>query len=523
MKVSRRLQIVGLFIFSILVLSMAFGVSAQDDEDRTFTIALGISVRDLEPTTMTGLVANMMDYVIQPLVMTNADGDFLPGLAESWDISEDGRTVTFNLRQGVTFHDGTPFNADAMAFSLNRWFDENVRAPNPFNNQLMASIDVIDENTIAVTSEFSAQLLLANFVFTGYSAISPDSVDNFGNVSGEGGSYINPIGTGPYVLSDLSPEGMTLTRYEDYWGGAPYYDTVEFLFVPEAATRESLLLAGQADMALLPPVSDLPDLEANEDVQVLIAPSGRVVYAAINTQDVDGIFTDVRVRQALNYAVDSAAIADSLLYGAATPLTSPVAAQNFGHCDVGGYDYDPDRARELLDEAGVGEITINFSSPTGRFLQDFQVAEAIGLYLGQVGITAEPTTSDYGAYVGSLFVPAEAQTLDLHILGFAPPAADAALGMFFINHASQASPRGLNTAYYNNEEASALIDQAFREIDPDVRADLLCQAQTIIWNDAPWIYLHEQLFPIVYRTGIEGVTYRVGEKFDTIYAYPSGE
>ncbi len=520
--------------FSLLmitaILSLGFIPSLAQDvsDDETFRITIGVAVRDLEPTVATGIIANMLDYVLETLVKTDETGAVLPGLAESWEISEDGKTVIFNLRQGVTFHDGEPFNAEAMAFSLNRWKDPVIRGrANPFTEQLMTNIEALDEYTLRVDTAFTADLLLSNLLFTGYGAISPKSINENGNsyteAQGEtpGASvYQFPVGTGPYRFVALTPEGMNLERYEDYWGEMPYYAAVNFQFIPEAATRESLLLAGQTDMIVLPPVSDIAALQENEDVEVLIAPGNRAIYIALNTTD--EVLSDKRVRQAINYAVDKEAIVNDLLFGVATVSTSIVGSDVFGYCQTGPYEYNPDRARELLNEAGVSDLTLNFAAPTGRFLQDFQVAQAVGAYLSVVGINAVPTTSDYSAYVGQLFVPAEAQTLDMSMFGYAPPGPDAALGMYFISHNSQIAPRGLNTAYYDNADYSALIDAAFTNPDREARAELLCEAQKIIWEDAPWLFLYFQDFPIVYRTGLEGITYRSGEKFDAIYARPSG-
>jgi len=522
------------FFFFCMILALLLAaltpLSAQDDisADETFRIAIGVAVRDLEPTVATGIIANMLDYVLETLVTTDETGAVLPGLAESWEVSEDGKSVTFKLRQGVTFHDGEPFNAEAMAFSLSRWKDPVVRGrANPFTEQLLANIEVIDEYTLRVDTLFTADLLLSNLLFTGYGAISPKSINENGNsytpTQGDTAGtsvYQFPIGTGAYRFVSLTPEGMNLERFDNYWGDMPYYAAVNFQFVPEAATRESLLLAGQTDMIVLPPVSDIEALQNNEAVKVLIAPGNRAIYIALNTTD--EVLSDPRVRQAINYAVDKEAIVNDLLFGAATVATSIVSADVFGYCQTGPYEYNPERARELLAEAGVSELTLNFAAPTGRFLQDFQVAQAVSAYLAAVGINAVPTTSDYSTYVGQLFVPAEAQTLDMSMFGYAPPGPDAALGMYFISHNTQITPRGLNTAYYDNAEYSALIDEAFTNPDRDVRAEKLCQAQKIIWEDAPWLFLHFQDFPIVHRADLEGITYRSGEKFDTIYARPSG-
>lgn len=526
--VRTKLSSVYLMVVALVLIFTPAAAQSNISADETFRIAIGVAVRDLEPTVATGIIANMLDYVLETLVQTDETGAVLPGLAESWEISEDGKSVTFKLRQGVTFHDGEPFNAEAMAFSLGRWKNPVVRGrANPFTEQLLANIEVIDENTLRVDTLFTADLLLSNLLFTGYGAISPKSINEHGNSYTEpqgetpGASvYQFPIGTGPYKFVSLTPEGMNLERFADYWGEMPYYAGVTFQFIPEAATRESLLLAGQTDMIVLPPVSDIVALQNNDAVEVLIAPGNRAIYIALNTTR--EVLQDARVRQAINYAVDKEAIVNDLLFGAATVATSIVSEDSFGHCATGPYEYNPELARQLLAEAGVSNLTLNFAAPTGRFLQDFQVAQAVAAYLSVVGISAEPTTSDYSTYVGQLFVPAEAQTLDMSMFGYAPPGPDAALGMYFISHNTQITPRGLNTAYYNNPEYSALIDEAFTNPDRNVRAQLLCDAQKIIWEDAPWLFLYFQDFPIVYRAGLEGITYRSGEKFDSIYARPSG-
>src|SRR5690606_26208810 len=178
--------------------------------------------------------------------------------------------------------------------------------------------------------------------------ISPASVDV------EGNSYTNItqlVGTGPYVFGSRSlGERIVVTRFDDYWGEAPFYEEVIFQIVPEATTRESLLLAGQVDMIILPPASDIPALDANPAVEVVFGPSNRTIFIVINTSK-PGL-DDPRVRQALNYAVDKQAIVDGILFGAADVMDAPMAESLFGYRSVGAYEYDPERARELLAEAG---------------------------------------------------------------------------------------------------------------------------------------------------------------------------
>lgn len=192
------LSILGM-ILALILLLMPAAAQSNISADETFRIAIGVAVRDLEPTVATGIIANMLDYVLETLVQTDETGAVLPGLAESWEISEDGKSVTFKLRQGVTFHDGEPFNAEAMAFSLGRWKNPVVRGrANPFTEQLLANIEVIDEYTLRVDTLFTADLLLSNLLFTGYGAISPKSINENGN------SYTEPQGERPGQASTSS-------------------------------------------------------------------------------------------------------------------------------------------------------------------------------------------------------------------------------------------------------------------------------------------------------------------------------
>ena len=124
-----------------------------------------------------------------------------PRLAESWEVAEDGRSITFTLREGVTFHDGTPLDAEAVKFSLERWNDPEVRPPSTFNDAFISGVEVLDERTVRVSTEFGAPLLLNGLVATGYSVVSPASVDAYGNAKGDEGAYNHPVGTGPYVFN----------------------------------------------------------------------------------------------------------------------------------------------------------------------------------------------------------------------------------------------------------------------------------------------------------------------------------
>ena len=224
-------------------------------------------------------------------------------------------------------------------------------------------------------------------------------------------------------------ESFTVALNDKYWGKKPTYETVVFRIVPEAATRESLILAGQVDLIVLPPIADLPALQRNPAVKVLLAPSDRTIFVSMNTSK--PLFGDPRLRQALNYAVDKKAIIQNVLFGAADEMDAPMASSLFGHCQVGSYEYNPAKAKQLLTEAGVKPGTkVSFHHPTGRYVQDREVAQAVAGYLREVGIEPELQTMDWPSYVSIINAgPAEKTMHQLAFLGWAPQFLDASQQM----------------------------------------------------------------------------------------------
>ncbi|EKP95326.1 ABC transporter substrate-binding protein [Thermaerobacter subterraneus] len=492
------------------------GSGSSADGDKTFRIAVGIDPDTLDPAGMTTTtVANMVDYIVETLVKIDKDGNIQPALAESWQVAPDGRSITFKLRQGVKFQDGTPFNAEAVKFNIERILNPDVRMPLRASYAVIQGVEVQDEYTVTLQLKEPAPYLLGALTYTAAGMISPNSVNEHGNSMT---AYQHPVGTGPYVLKQYTKGSqLVLEKFQDYWGEKPYYDQVVFQIVPEAATRESLLLAGQVDMIILPPTSDIPALQKNSKVKVLLAPSDRTIFVAINTQH--PALKDKRVRQALNYAVNKEEIIENVLFGAADVMDAPMAKPLLGYCQTGPYPYDPEKAKQLLQEAGVTNLELKFVTPTGRYLQDYQAAQAIANFLQQAGVKTTLSTMDWPTYTATVQVPPEQATVQLHILGWAPTFMDAQQQMLQFTKDNH-PPKGLASSYYTNPRVEELVAQANREVDQAKREQLYCEAAKIIWEDAPWIFLWVQRFPIVHSAEVTNISYLPNEKFDAIYARP---
>jgi ABC-type transport system substrate-binding protein len=485
--------------------------------DSTFSVAVGIDPDTFDPAGQTTTtVQNMVDYMVETLTTVDDEGQVDGKLAESFETSEDGLTVTLKLQEGVTFHDGTPFNAEAVVFNLKRITSPDVKVPLGSPYKVISDVAAVDENTVAVTLSRPAPGFLSALSVTTAGMISPASVTAEGNTNV---NYQKPVGTGPYVFGEYTAgENFTVTKYADYWGEEPYYGTVNFRIVPEAATRESLLLSDQVDMIILPPVSDLESLQGNEDVETILAPSDRTIFISLDFQD--PLLSTKEVRQALNYAVDKEAIVDNVLFGAAEVLDAPMAPSLFGYCETGSYDFDPDKAEQMLADAGAAGATLDLLTPSGRYVQDAQAAEAIAGYLRDVGLTVNVSTSDFPSFLARVNAPHSEQTVDMHLLGWAPAYLDADFQMQMFRQATH-PPAGLATSFYTNPEVEQILAKADVELDQDARAQQYCDASKIIWDDAPWIFLWTQSFPIVHSADVEGIGSTPTEKFDAIYARPA--
>jgi len=501
----------------LLVLAVLLGATAVAQE--TFRIAIGVDPDTLDPVQgTTTTVDNILDYVVEPLASINENGELVPMLATSWTVADDGLSIDLELREGVTFHDGTPFDAEAAVWNIERVLDPDVRVPRRGPFAAIASVEATGEHELRVNLSEPAPYMMGVLAQTLVGMLSPASVD------AEGNSFENvtmPVGTGPYTYTSRSPgENLIVDRYDGYWGEMPYYDRVVFQVVPEATTRESLLLADQVDLIILPPTSDIPALEANPRTEVVLGPSNRTIFIVLNNDAPE--LADPRVRQALNYAVDKEAIVQGILFGAADVMDAPMADSLFGYEEIGAYPYDPERARELLAEAGVepGELTLDFIAPTGRYVQDFAAAQAIANFLREVGIDTGVRTMDWPSYVGTIVRPPDEQDVEMHLLGWAPSFMDASQQMQqFLT--SQHPPNGLATSFYDNPDVDRLVDAANQETDEERRAELYAEASRLVWEDAPWIFLWVQRFPMVHAADVTNIWGLPNEKFYAIYARPA--
>jgi peptide/nickel transport system substrate-binding protein len=485
-------------------------------------LALDLDPDTLDPAGQTNpTISSLVDHLAETLVRLMPDGSIGPGLARKFSATPDGRSYTFELRQDVEFHDGGLLNAEAVKLSLQRFLNPQVRVPlrAPFDANLVDSITAVDPLTLRISLKDTSRLFLQKLAATELAIVSPQHARDFPDSFNE-----EPVGTGPYRFKERRKgESVVLERFERYWGKRPHYPVVQFRIVPEVATRESLLLANQVELVLQPPLSDLPALQKNANLKVLLTPTGRSTFVAMDLTLPGGTPLAIKkVRQALNYAIDRDGIIRNVLFGAATPLEAPMASTLVGYARIGGYSYDPNRARQLLVDGGTPHLQLRFAHPTGRSVQEAlaaQLAQALAGNLREVGVDTELVGADWASFVAAINVPEDKGTTHMHLFNWAPAFLDASQQMTQFTR-GQWPPQGLATSHYWNPKVELLVSQAARERDDQRRLDQYAEAQHIVWDDAPWIFLWVPSFLIVHSARLKGITALPSEKFSAAYAEP---
>jgi peptide/nickel transport system substrate-binding protein len=478
-------------------------------------LAIDLDPDTLDPAGQTNpTTSSIVDHVAETLVRVQPDGSIGAGLARKFSQSADGKSFTFELRQDVEFHDGTLLNAEAATLSLKRFLNPQLRVSlrAPFDASLVESIAPVDPLTFRITLKDRSRLFLHKLAATELAIVSPAHARSFPDSFND-----EPVGTGPYRFKERRKgESVVLERFDRYWAKRPSYPLIQFRIVPEVATRESLLLANQVDLIIQPPLADLPALQKNAALKVVQTPTARSTFVAMDLTLPGGTPLAIKkVRQALNYAVDRDGIIRNVLFGAATPLDAPMASSLVGYSRVGGYAYDPGRARQLLLEGGTPHLQLRFMHPTGRSMQEAlaaQLAQAVAGNLRDVGVDTDLVGFDWASFLAAINVAEDRGSAHMHLFNWAPALLDASQQMAqFVR--SQWPPAGLATSHYWNPKVELLVSEAAREADDQRRHDQYAEAQRIVWDDAPWIFLWSPNFLMVHSTRVQGVIAAPTEKF----------
>jgi peptide/nickel transport system substrate-binding protein len=466
---------------------------------KTLTIASGTDVENMNIHLVTSSPSySVLEHIYEPLFAMSVDGVLEPLLAESIEPGDEPQTFIVKLRQGISFTDGTPFNADAVKANLDWVLDTGNAAPFRFLISRIQEVVVVDDYTVQINLDSDFAPLAAHLSHGALAMISPSALD-------QGADFLaaNAIGTGPYMLANWArDEAVTLERNPDYWGEPAKIDTVIFKVVKEDGARLVEVEAGTADIAVRVPPAEAERLAANPNIDIVTTPGLRTIYIFFNVTKEP--FDDVRVRQAVNYAVDVEGIVRDLFDNAALVSRAPFASPIFGYSEQTPYSRDLEKARELLREAGIAEgTTITLYHPTGRYIQDALVADAVRSQLRDVGLNVELRTLEWPQYVPFVRAEAPDNQVQFAMLGWGTPTMDADYALYALFHSSEVPP-GFNGAFYQNPAVDALLDEARTNPDPAARQAAYDEAIAIIWNDAPWLFLYSEIQLTAIRTNVTG-------------------
>lgn len=450
-------------------------------------VAQGADAYTMDPAKHTTFpTATVLFHIYDPLVTLDEKGNIRPCLAESWTTIDDN-TWQFKLRQGVYFSNGEEFDAEAVKFTIDRVLDPKTNAPNRSRLAAIERVEIVDKYTVNIITSEPYPTLLHSLTENSFnSLIVPPK---YMQENDEDILATKPVGTGPYELVEwVKDDHITLKAKTDYWGGTPAIKEIIFKPIPEVSTRVSELKSGGIDVAPAIDPELIPTLEEAEGTKVAVVPSDRLFFVVLNTLE-GGPLADKRVRQALNYAVDVDAIIQSIMSGYGERLAVTLPKDAFGYDpSLTPYPYDPEKAKELLAEAGYPDgFTVPFISRQGRYLKDKEIVEAVAGYLEQVGVKTEIQFVEPGVWAQ---ISEKHERKGLSFPGWS--GLDAELVWYPLLYSGQYQ------SYYSNPELDKLLDEGRSTVDEAKRKEAYSKAGRLIKEEA----VHIPLFQVPHIHGL---------------------
>lgn len=480
--------------------------------DNDMVVAMQADATSIDPHVGSNGNSNLIiDQMYETLVTFDENTNVIGALAKEWSVSEDGKSYTFVLNEGITFHDGEPFNAEAVRQTY-------LRGLNDSSLTLQRTIGTKDNpiwEDVVVDSEYQVTIKLVepNNTFINkicqFRIVSPKVVE-MDNAT----EYLskNSAGTGPFKLDSRVDGGYTkMVPYENYWREGPSVDSLTFQVVPEDGARVAMLQTGEADIITPFPVLDVEAVDGKNNIKVEVVPSTTYRYVTLNVnytlEDGRKPFSDVRVRQALNYAFDSKAYAQVVFNGYAKEPTSIFSDAIYYYAEQTPYTADLEKAKALMEEAGYADgFPVEIICDNTTIEQ--KGAEFVKQQLAQINVDVKllPNESTANADITSL--PEEEATVQMWYVNWSSGSYEADGSMRSILHGDKFPPNGYNTAFWNNEEFNELLDKALVETDTDKIAEYYAEAQAIAWEECPWIFLGNDQSLNAMKTYVTGMLYK---------------
>lgn len=478
----------------------------------TLTRAMTAEPTSLDPHGAANSGLNLaLPYLFDTLITRQPDGKFTGHLAESWQVSPDGKTIDMKLKSGVKFHDGSPLNAAAVAFTFERFKAVGDKSPIAANVKEISRVEALDELTVRFAFDKPTATIWSTLSMPYAGILSPLAVKAAGDEMGS-----KPVGTGPFKLGEWKRGvSMTLVRNPDYnWGpsgvqnkGPVKIDKLVYKLIPDASTQLSALQSGDVDVIFINDPAHLDTLKKDKNVQVEPINLDSLIYLGYNSAKPP--FDEVKVRQALSHAVNKADIVKTALGGfgieAGTPLPPSLLGYNQELASY-GQGYDPARAKALLAEAGFTQ------GPDGGWQREGK--KLTGKLLTSTRSPNEAIATVLQSQLKAIGIPIEIQQLDSAAVMKASTegAFDLLLWRYDWNdpdalniYLSSSRLRQTNRVFYSNKQVDALLERGLRELDPEKRGPIYQEAQKTILTEAPWQPLYHPMEGMVSRNRVKGL------------------
>lgn len=486
----------------------AQGEAADSEYKDTLVYALNTDVQSLDPQIQNDTTSEqVVKMLYNTLLKFQDDGTVVGDLAESWSVSEDKLTWTFNLKQGVKFHNGKELTSADVKATFDRAL--NAEAGGLRTTEIIkmfTAVEAPDPYTVTITTDGPYGPMESLMCNMSLGIMDADYIEQYGLDLGT--SVEGENGTGPFkVVSWERDQEIVVERFDDYFGTPAKLKTVVYTVIPEAASRVIALETGEVDVIDKPTNEDLERLEADtENFTVLRKPtiSQRLFRFGCN----DPIISNTKVRQAIVYAIDRQAIIDALFTGSAYPSTAPLAPVTFGYSDLGEIEQDLELAKSLLAEAGYPDGFDTKIVTTERYQNGIELAEIISQQLAEIGINAEIEVWEWSALSASWNgITADEFDQPIFIMGAGPSMRDADGGLRGLYTTSETGLNDRNYGFYSNAEVDALIEQGMQETDQQKRVEIYKEAMEILYREDPVAFWLFDMYGLAITSSkVEGVT-----------------
>lgn len=470
--------------------------TGNGDDDSVLVVANGSDPVTLDiQATNDQATTRVARQIYDTLIKQGNDLELEPALATSWELIDEN-LYEFTLRDDVVFHNGEAFTADDVEFTIRRALDS------PSISHIVGSVDpesieIVDEYTIRIGTTDTFGPFLTHLAHPAVAILNQEAVEE----AGEDYGTTSAVGTGPFRFVEwVSDSHVTAERFDDYWGEPAGVSQITFRTINDATTRLIELETGNVDIAYDISPADLPSVEANADLTLVNTPNLGAEYLGLSLHN-DTPLRDVRVRQAISHAIDVQAIVDTVYLGVGELMTGPINELVFGYNDsLEAIPYDLETSRELLADAGYegGGFTLSLYVGDNN-PERIRVSQVVQEALSQIGITVEVQQLEWGTFLDS----AARGEPDMFLLGWTTVTTDADYGLFPLFHSSSFGAPG-NRTFYQNDRVDELLELGRFTSDSDLRLEYYFEAQEIIHDEVPWVFLQTRQNVTAIRNWVEG-------------------